>query len=451
MKDAAVRVMKIDNAHETYDQAETQRCNRTTDFDPNAIRQANAHIIAGACFSLGLKYAGSANRFAATAIIERTLWFLELRDNKDVVTLTQRPDNSTLITCLCTAAISLAMVMAGTGDLDSFRLFRALRWKCDDNTLYGAHMAFGAAIGLLFLGGGKCSLGSNPEDVAMLIASFYPHLPASSSDNQYHLQALRHLYVLASRKRILEACDVDSNEKACIPIELRVADSDDVALASTPFLVANGTSFMQLSSKSDRYYPLVINMSDWNARSHLPTLFVKQRSGHLSYLQDPNGLLSLSLHQGGSTDSLMKSIKLFSDAAILTTFAKYFCISSFDDDRSFESFCSDIAYECMKEGKTDDALVMILRVFRLIDSFGPRSRVGIENIWDAKLITTFSTTSTSLLINRELLSLLRERVDDSFHASLPSLAFRCRKWWERRNNHFGAVLIWNEVPLMSSS
>jgi hypothetical protein len=94
---------------------------------------------------------------------------------------------------------------------------------------------------------------------------------------------------------------------------------------------------------------------------------------------------------------------------------------------------------------------MILRVFRLIDSFGPRSRVGIENIWDAKLITTFSTTSTSLLINRELLSLLRERVDDSFHASLPSLAFRCRKWWERRNNHFGAVLIWNEVPLMSSS
>lgn len=93
------------------------------DFDPQAVRQANAYIIAGACFSLGLKYAGSANRAAASAIIERALWFLELRDNKDVVTLTQQPDNSTLITCLCTAAISLAMVMAGTGDLDAFRLF----------------------------------------------------------------------------------------------------------------------------------------------------------------------------------------------------------------------------------------------------------------------------------------------------------------------------------------
>ena len=94
---------------------------------------------------------------------------MELRDNKDTVTLTQRPDNSTLITCLCTAAIALAMVMAGTGDLDSFRLFRALRWKCDDATLYGTHMAFGAAVGLLFLGGGKCTLGNRPDDVAMLI------------------------------------------------------------------------------------------------------------------------------------------------------------------------------------------------------------------------------------------------------------------------------------------
>lgn len=452
MKDTAVNIMKM-NIADTHDKVETHRGNSTkkiTDFDTHAIRQANAYIIAGACFALGLKYAGSANRFAATAIIERTLWFLELRDNKDVVTLTQRPDNSTLITCLCTTAISLAMVMAGTGDLDSFRLFRSLRWKCDDDTLYGAHMLFGAAIGLLFLGGGKCTLGSNPEDVAMLIASFYPHLPVSSSDNQYHLQALRHLYVLASHKRILEACDVDSNEKVCIPIELRVSNSDANTLASTPFLVANGTSFTQLSSKSERYNPIYVNMSDWNDRGDLPTLFVKRKSGHLSYLQDANGLLSLSLQQGGSSDSLMKSVKLFSDAAILTAFAKYFCVSSFDNDRSFESFCSDIAYECMKEGKTDDALVMILSVFRLIDSFGPQKRFNIENIWDAKLITTFSTISTSSLINREQLSLLCERADDAFRDCLPSLVkAHVEQWWERYDRHFGAVLVWTGVPLMS--
>ena len=453
MKDAAVRVMKMGNADVMSDPTEPERgnnMNKISDFEPQAIRQANAYIIAGACFSLGLKYAGSANRFAAAAIIERTLWFLELRDNKDVVTLTQRPDNSTLITCLCMAANSLAMVMAGTGDLDSFRLFRALRWKCDESTLHGAHMAFGAAIGLLFLGGGKCTLGSSPEDVAMLIASFYPHLPMTSSDNQYHLQALRHLYVLASQKRILEACDVDSNEKVCIPIELRVANSDDIALTSTPFLFANGTTFVQLNSKSDRYNPIVINVSDWSDRSDLPTLFVKRKAGHLSYLQDPNGLLSLSLQQGGSAGALMKSVKLFSDSAILTSFSKYFCTASVDDDNSFERFCSDLAYECMKEGKSDDALVMILRVFRLIDLLGRRKSVSIENIWDAKLITTFSTASTSLLINREQLALLRERADDSVYNSLPSVAdMQVEKWWERYDRHLGSVLVWTGVPLLS--
>ncbi len=455
MKDAAIRVMKIgslsdpDPTSRSETETDNHMKNQVTDFDPHAIRQANAYIIAGACFALGLKYAGSANRVAASAIIERTLWLLELRDNKDVVTLTQRPDNSTLITCLSTAAISLAMVMAGTGDLDSFRLFRALHWKCDESTFYGSHMAFGAAIGLLFLGGGKCTLGSSPEDVAMLIASFYPHWPTLTSDNQYHLQALRHLYVLASYKRVLEARDVDSNEKVCIPVELSVANSNDIALAATPFLVANGSAFVQLRSKSDRYNPIVIDARDWNTRGDLPTIFVKRRPGNLSYLQDPNGLLSLSMQHAGKAESLLKAVKLFSDEAILTSFAKYFCCSSFGDDMPFERFCGDIAYDCMKEGKNDGALSIVLRVLRLIDSFGPQMRVDIEKIWDAKMIDTFSSTSQSLLINREHLSLLRERTNDSFRLSSLSFAnTHNEKWWESSDCDVGAFLIWTGLPLI---
>lgn len=443
MKDGAKRVMNMGNLSGTglafkQDDADCDNIakKQIADFDPHAMRQANANIIAGACFALGLKYAGSANRAAATAIFERTLWFFELRDNKDVGVRVQRPDNSTLITCLCTAAISLAMVMAGTGDLDSFRLIRSLRWKCDDSTLYGAHMAFGAAIGLLFLGGGKCTLGSSPEDVAVLIAAFYPHFPILSSDNQYHLQALRHLYVLASHERILEAFDVDRNEKVCIPIELSIANSNDTALASTPFLVANESSFAQLRSNSDRYYPIVVNATEWNTRSNLPTLFVKRKPGHLSHLQDPSGLLSLSMQQVEST-----------------SFTKYFCFSSFDDDKLFESFCSEIAYECTREGKSSDVLAMILRVYRLLESYG-NTRVGIENIWDAKLIKTFSTTSAFSLINRELLSLLRERVDDSFRSYrttwTSAVNNHAEKWWERDCQDFGAFLIWTGVPLKCS-
>ena len=465
MKHAATRAMAMAlsdveqmDAQPTNTEGDDKANKEITDFDPQAVRQANAFIIAGACFSLGLKYAGSANRAAASAIIHRALWFLELRDNKDTVTLTQRPDNSTLITCLCTAAISLAMVMAGTGDLDSFRLLRALRWKCDDGTLYGTHMAFGAAIGLLFLGGGKCTLGSRPEDVAMLITAFYPHFPILSSDNQYHLQALRHLYVLAVHERILEAVDVDSHEKVCIPIELSLANSNEPVQASTPFLVANDSEFVELRSKSDRYYPIVVNATDWNTRGNLTTLFVKRKAGHLSYLQDPNGLRSLSMQTGSADrESFMKSIKLFSDDAMLTSFAKYFCFSSFDDDKVFERFCSDIAYECMKEEKSE-ILPIYLKMFRIIESKGPR-KVSVENVCDAKLLRTYAETRERLddesvaslnLVNQESIALLCERIDDSFHISesiLLSLAHEhAEKWWDN-DQSLGAFLVWSEVPI----
>ena len=437
-----------------------------TDFDPHAIRQANTYIISGACLALGLKYAGSANRAAASAIIERCLWLLELRDNKDALTITQRPDNSTLVTCLCSVAISLAMVMSGTGDLDSFRLFRALRWKCDDGTLYGNHMAFGAAIGLLFLGGGKCTLGSRPEDVAVLLAAFYPHFPILSSDNQYHLQALRHLYVLAVHERILEACDVDTNEKVCIPIELTVADSIEVVRASTPLLVANDTNFAQLRSKSERYYPIVINVTDWNTCGNLCSLFVKRKAGHLSYFQDPNGLRSLSLQQMEIADnkSFLNSVNLFSDDAKLTSFAKYFCSSSFGTEKPFERCCTHIAYECLKEEKSFDILTVYVQIFKLMDSIG-RKKFGFEDVMGARLLMTYVEVrerfgngliaTASSLMNREAPSLLCEIVENSFQVTDSMLQSLAKRHPEQslkgdEKSSVSAFLAWTGVPLICS-
>ena len=444
MKNAAKRSMNTADADSISSEDE-----KVTGFDPSAVRQANAYIISGACFALGLKYAGTANREAASAIIQRVLWFLELRDNKDVFTLTQRPDPSTLITCLCTASISLAMVMAGTGDLDSFRLFRSLRWKCDDATLYGTHLAFNSAIGLLFVGGGKCTLGNKPEDVAMLITSFYPHFPILSSDNQYHLQALRHLYVLAVQERILEACDIDSKEKVCIPIELSVEGSNELVQASTPFLVANNAKFVELCSKSDRYYQVQVNTTDWSS-GNISTLFVKRKAGTLSYIQDPNGLRSLSLQTGTSSrESFMKSIKQFSADAMIKSCAEYFCFSSFDDDKLFERFCGDVVLECMREEKSD-ILPLYLKLFRLIES-SPEQQMSVEQVWDVRLLKSYTERRNRLdgssLLTDETFNLLCERVDDSFEDSMASLIEigSHRKWWGVKKN-LGTLLVWIGIP-----
>jgi anaphase-promoting complex subunit 1 len=192
------------------------------EFDRQAVRLIYTHIIAGACFAIGLRFAGTGNRDAAAAIFERVLELRDLRDGSDPVSCALRPAAPVLEMCLGSAATSLAMVLAGTGDLETLRLLKLLRWRCDEDVNYGSHMAYGAAIGLLFLGGATCTLGREPEDIAALIMSFYPRYPSTTSDNQYHLQALRNLYAIAVKHRELRAVDVDTGESVFVPIEVSI-------------------------------------------------------------------------------------------------------------------------------------------------------------------------------------------------------------------------------------
>ena len=264
--------------------------------------------------------------------------------------------------------------------------------------------------------------------------------------------------MLAVHERILEAIDVDSNEKVCIPIELSLAGSNDVVQASTPFLVANDSEFLQLRSKSDRYYPIVISASHWHKRGNLPKIYVKRKAGHLSYLQDPNGLRSLSMQAGSAdSESFLKSIKLFSNDVMLTSFAKHFCFSFFDNDTLFERFCTDIAYECMTEEKSE-VIPLYLKMFCMFES-NSANIASIEHVWEAKLLTTYAETKERLddkyisslnLVNRESIALLCEYTDDSFHVSdstLLSLTHGlAEKWWES-DQSLGAFLVWSEVPI----
>lgn len=58
-------------------------------------------------------------------------------------------------------------------------------------------MAINMAIGFLTLGLGNYSFNRDDMSIAALLISIYPYFPNSPSDNKYHLQALRHFYVLA--------------------------------------------------------------------------------------------------------------------------------------------------------------------------------------------------------------------------------------------------------------
>jgi anaphase-promoting complex subunit 1 len=209
-----------EQAENRAQQKKTSPSSKYRDYDRQAVRLIYTHVIAGACFSIGLRFAGTGNRDAASAIFERVMEFRDLRDGVDPVACALRPPSPVLEMCLGCAAVSLAMVLAGTGDLETLRLLKVLRWRCDEEINYGSHMAFGSAIGLLFLGGGTSTIGREPEDIAALLLAFYPRFPSSTTDNQYHLQALRNLYALAVKRRDIKAIDVDTLESVFVPIQV---------------------------------------------------------------------------------------------------------------------------------------------------------------------------------------------------------------------------------------
>jgi anaphase-promoting complex subunit 1 len=136
-------------------------------------------------------------------------------------------DKNTVETCLCVSAFALSMIMAGTGDIECFKALRVLRKRFEHDMHYGYNMAIHMSIGFLFLGGGSFTFSRSDLGIASLICALYPMFPTSPSDNRYHLQALRHFYVLAIESRLLQARDIDTGEFLNLDMRVEVFAPED--------------------------------------------------------------------------------------------------------------------------------------------------------------------------------------------------------------------------------
>ena len=297
----------------SLDNVQMHKCAmKLANADKETVQHVHANVIAGACFSLGLRYAGTSCRTALTSVQHYLAHFAILcvtgtnasrRGSTDLrsTQLTTRngkvspksrqthhigekqmaraafiasaatectrrldqvvhdeshyhrqvcsaaiPTNESIATILCpdwpvlescisATVIGLAMVMAGTGDLDSLLLLLDLR-QMNTCATYGFHMAINMSIGLLFLGGGRASLSRNHQSTAALIAAFFPKFPAHAEDNHYHLQPLRHLWSLAVAWRGLEVIDADSGDFLSLPVKISLHDTIDWMLDFPPTL-----------------------------------------------------------------------------------------------------------------------------------------------------------------------------------------------------------------------
>lgn len=89
---------------------------------------------------------------------------------------------------------------------------------------YGYNMAINMAIGFLFLGSGAYTFSRSEPAIAALLISTYPILPSSAADNRFHLQALRHFYVMAIETRLLQARDIDTGKFVNVEVSVKVRD-----------------------------------------------------------------------------------------------------------------------------------------------------------------------------------------------------------------------------------
>uniref|UniRef100_A0A452YXB2 Anaphase-promoting complex subunit 1 beta-sandwich domain-containing protein n=1 Tax=Aegilops tauschii subsp. strangulata TaxID=200361 RepID=A0A452YXB2_AEGTS len=172
------------------------------------------------------------------------------------------------------------------------------------------------AIGFLFLGGGTHSFSTSNSAIAALLITLYPRLPTGPNDNRCHLQAFRHLYVIATEPRRVQTVDVDTGLPVYCPLEVTVAETeyyDETNYCDvTPCLLPERSVLKNVRVCGPRYWPQLIKITPedkpwWRSGDKTDpdpfnggVLYIKRKVGSCSYSDDPIGcqsLLSRAMHE----------------------------------------------------------------------------------------------------------------------------------------------------------
>ena len=241
------------------------------------------NILAGLCLALGLRYAGSGDVQARDLLLYYLDQFMRISRLPALSYDTKLARNS-VRNCQDVVSLSAAAVMAGTGDLNLFRRLRSLHGRIDPDTPYGSHMAAHMAIGMLFLGGGNYTLGTSDLAVASLLCAFYPIFPTTVLDNKCHLQAFRHLWVLAAEPRCLVPRDIDTRRPISIPIIITSRDGS-LATMHAPCILPDPNGITRIEVRGPDHWPLVLDFSQDDAlrekfRRGDPSVYLRRKATH---------------------------------------------------------------------------------------------------------------------------------------------------------------------------
>ena len=251
-------------------------------LDYETINQAYCNIVAGAAFALALRFAGTWNNAAFETIDFLVNKFIAVT-KRSIADLTGK---AVVEQTICILVLAQGLVMAGSGDLATLRTCRMLRSRVHNSTVvnYGSHMAVHTAIGLLFLGGGRLGLASSPSAVAAMLAAFFPKFPTHSSDNRYHLQALRHLYVLAVEPRLVAPRCAETGKLLAVELKLQYRATPNYPALSlqlrAPVLLPSLGLLSSVAVEDASYWATVFHPGPADAWPDLVALL--ERGGHMA-------------------------------------------------------------------------------------------------------------------------------------------------------------------------
>ncbi|ELK26073.1 Anaphase-promoting complex subunit 1 [Myotis davidii] len=374
---------------------------------------------------------------------------------KDFMTYLSAPNASVtgpynLETCLSVVLLSLAMVMAGSGNLKVLQLCRFLHMKTGGEMNYGFHLAHHMALGILFLGGGRYSLSTSNSSIAALLCALYPHFPAHSTDNRYHLQALRHLYVLAAEPRLLVPVDVDTNTPCYALLEVTYKGTQWYEQTKeelmAPTLLPELHLLKQIKVKGPRYWELLIDLS--KGTQHLKSilskdgvLYVKLRAGQLSYKDDPMGWQSLLAQTVANRNS---EARAFKKQELLDLF-------------------SSVLYECVTQ-ETPEMLPAYIAMDQAVRRLGRREMSETSELWQIKLVLEFFSSRShqerlqthpkrGLFMNSEFLPVVKCSIDNTLDQWLQAGGDVClhaylsgQPWEESQLSMLACFLVYHSVP-----
>lgn len=277
---------------------------------------------------------------------------------------------------------------------------------------------------------------TSSNSIAVLLISLYPRLPTGPNDNRCHLQAFRHLYVLATEARWLQTVDVDTGLPVYAPLEMTIKETEHYGETSfcevTPCILPERATLKIVRVCGPRYWPQVIELVPedkpwWSTGDKIDpfnsgVLYIKRKVGSCSYVDDPVGcqsLLSRAMHKvfgltslractpstndcvGAGAVTIDQLVSTFSSDPSLIAFAQLCCDPSWNSrsDGDFQEFCLQVLFECVSKDRP--ALLQVyLSLYTMLGCVADQVSGGASILSDSMFI---SSLKLALAYNEALL------------------------------------------------